>query len=986
MHRARSRDKPSMAFDPRSNAEGKPVDAEGYIQPRNYIKEPMVELEFNFSCRPPTEAKSITFDFKSSSSKKKTKAPLRAPLAEEMSIEKQLRRSSPTVIARLMGLDTLPSPGSLKPRKEVKNCSQKLRSNDFQKELTRHDCFLQKYNDSHKEYKDVFEVVEVPEVENHKNQDICKRRPNVKQSEMGLAFIRQSFINAKRLSTDDRIRRSKEFDNALEVLESNKDLFLKLLQEPDSLFSKHLRDLSHSPPSPHASHALLQKSSRNSLTASCESSLRSEIKDKRPINLQISDSQPLKKPAANSDGHPFREPMCSLPKRLSNSMYVEKPLDHDQATHIVILKPSLPKARKVERTNRSVKSWDNSLYDAMNHREFLKEEIMELYQEERGRLKLDTLENSRLRKKGTNKLPKDDTREMKNNSAIGRKFSVSKYSNYAQDDGLWSMPSIANGINSLTSYCTSNNVCEYGKSFTPLSSSSIDSSVNLEASKQLSERWRLKHDEIGFSMRESSTLGEMLALSDKETLNTTHISSVVKKACPLSISSKDGWKDGLSRNLPRSKSHPASSLAYGNCQHSSRDRVVGSKSRFMPKNIQHVSNGTFVDEDLIKPMNSSLRSLPDHQNKSKLHSNGKGDRLPAREIYVSSVELKHKNSVVSLAKEEHTACNLSDIHNTGAVNIFSVPPRNIAVPSLLMKDEGLEKIHKVRRSERNGKHSEFGFSDMLSKQASSDHGVNELLPSYSTKSVSISSDMYKEADQPSPVSVLELSSKDDKSTSGCFKNISSDLQELQMQLQFLEFDSTDSFAEEIDAFISFDEDSGDPVFQLGDILHAFRDEEDRDYSYLLDMLIDSGFLKSEKIELFSALQLSELPISVDVFNKLEKKYKSVESWSISERKLLFDLINSTLADISAVLFMNICPWGKSSLCWQSKMAPEGPVEKIWQAVVKCRKEISNSYLEENLIGPRWFEVGNDSEVVGRELENMLSEHLIDQLLKELIYM
>ncbi|KAI0527643.1 hypothetical protein KFK09_003248 [Dendrobium nobile] len=978
MHRSRSRDKPSMAFDPRSNAEGKPVDAEGYIQPRNYIKEPMVELDFNFSCRPATEAKSITFDFKSSSSKRKTKAPIRAPLAEEMSIEKQIRRSSPTVIARLMGLDTLPSPGSHKPRKEVKNCSHKLRSNDFQKEFARHDCFLQKYNDAHQEYKDVFEV-EVPEVENHKNPDICKRRPNVKQSEMGMAFIRQSFINAKRLSTDDRIRRSKEFDNALEVLESNKDLFLKLLQEPDSLFSKHLQDLSHSPPSPHASHALLQKSSRNSLTASCESSLRSQIKDKRPINLQISDSQPLKKPAANSNDHPFREPMCSLPKRLSNSMYVEKPVNHDQATHIVILKPSLPKARKVERTNRSVKSWDNSMYDAMNHREFLKEEIMELYQEDRGTLKFDTLENSRLREKGTNKLPKDATREM-NNSAIGRKISVSKYNNYVEDDSLWPMPSITNGINSLSPYCISD-VCEYGKSFSPLSSSSIDSSVNLEASKHRSERWRLNHDEIGLSIRESSTLGEMLALSDKEILNTAHISSVVKKAYPLSISSKDGWKDGLSRNLPRSKSHPASSLVYENCQHSSRDRFVGSKSRFMPKNIQNVRNGTFVDEDLIKQTNSSLRSLPEHQNKSKLHSNGKGDRLPTREIYVSSVELKHKNSVVSLAKEEHTACNLSDIHNTGAVNIFSVPSRNIAVPSLLTKDEGLEKLHKVRRSERNGIHSEFGFGDMLSKQASSDHGMNELLPSYCTKSVSISSDMYKEADQPSPVSVLELSSKDDKSTSGCFKNISSDLQELRMQLQFLKIDSTDSFAEEIDAFISFDVDSRDPAFQLGDIIQAFRDEEDRDYSYLLDMLIDSGFLKSEKIGLFNALQLSELPVSVDVFNKLEKKYKSVESWSISERKLLFDLINSTLADISAMLFMN-----KSSLCWQSKMAHEGPVEKIWQAVVKCRKEVSNSFLEENLIEQRWFEVRNDSEVVGRELENMLSEHLIDQLLKELIYM
>lgn len=982
MHRSWSREKLRADLGPTSNAEGKLADAEGYIQPRNYNKASRIELDSNISCGPTTEANSITFDFKGSSSKKKTKAPIRAPLAEEMSTDKQIRRSSPTVIARLMGLDTLPSPGSLRPQKEVKNCSQKFSSKDFQEKLAGHDCLLRKCNDVHQEFKDVFEVEEVPKVENHENQDIHKRRPNVKQSEMGMAFIRQSFINPKRLSTNEMLQRSKEFDNALEVLESNKGLFLKLLQEPHSLFSKHLQDLSHSPLSPHASHALIQKSSRNSLPASCESSLRSEIKDKRSMNRQINDSQPLKKPTTYSNGHPFREPMCSLPETLSDSMYVEKVEDHAQPTEIVILKPNLVKARKVERTVRSVKSWDNSQYGVINHRELPKEEI-ELYQEERGRLKLDTLENNRLKKKRTTELPKDSASGMRNTSATGRKVSVSKYSNYVQDDDLWPTPSSANGINSLTSYCTFDNVYEYGKSFSPSSSSTIESSVNLESSKHLSEQWRLNNHEIGLSMRTSSTLGEMLALSDKETLNRAQDTSVVKKACPLSIGSKDGWKDGFSRNLPRSKSPLASSLAYGNCHHNYRNRFVCSKSRFMPKNVHNMSTGTFVDEDLVKPKNSSLKSLPVHQ--SKLHSDGKGNRLPVREIHVSSEEFKRKSYLAPLAKEEHASCNLSDIHRAGAVDIFSVPSSSISVPSLLTKDKGLERLHKVTRFERNGKHSECRFSDMVSKKASADLGIDELLPSYCTKLVPVSPDIYKEADQPSPVSVLELSSKEDKSTSGCFNKISPDLQDLRMQLQFPKFGSADDFADEIEAFISCDEDSGEPFHPLGDILQSFRDEEDRDYSYLLDMLIDSGILKSEKIELFGACHFTELPVGVDVFNKLEKKYKSVESWLRSERKLLFDIINSTLADISAMLFMNIYPWIKPSLYWQSKMAHEGLVEEIWQAVVKCRKEITSSSSEENLIGLRWFDICNDSEVVCKELENMLSEHIMNQLLKELIY-
>ncbi|XP_020585451.1 uncharacterized protein LOC110028076 isoform X2 [Phalaenopsis equestris] len=891
MHRSRSREKPRADFDPSSTTEGKPAAAEGYNHPRNYIKASRMQLDSDFSYGPPTEANSITFDFKSSTSKKKTKAPLRAPMAEQKSTEIQIKRSSPTVIAKLMGLDTLPSPLPLKPPKEAKNCSPKLSSKDILEKPARDDRSLTKSNDSQLEFKDVFEVVELPKAEKHENHNIRKQRPNKKPSETGMAFIRQSFINAKRLSTDEMLQRSKEFDNALEVLESNKDLFLKLLQEPHSLFSKHFQDLCHPPPSPHLSHALIQESSRSSLSTSCESSLRSEIKDKRYVH-QISGSQPLKKPAANSKNHPFRESKCS-PEKLSGK-------DHAQPTEIVILKPGIAKARKAEQTVGSLKTSDNHMYGAINHRELPREEI---------------------------------TRRM---------AYASKYSNYVEDDGLWPKPSISNN---------SDIVYEYRKSFSPSSSSFIESSANLKAGKDLSDQRRLNHHEEGLLMRTSSTLGEILALSDNETTNRARNTSFVKKVHPFSISSKDRWKDGFFRDLPSSKSLPASSLVYENCLHNSRNRFVSGKSRFMPKN-------------------SSLKSLPD----------GRGNRLPVREVHVSSEDFKHKSYVVSAAKEKQTARNLSDNCSVGVEDFLPVHSSNIAVPSLLMKGKVSEKLPRVTRSEMNGKHSEFGFGDMHSKQGQSNVGIDELLPFYCNKSVSVSPDMYKEADQPSPVSVLELSSKESETISESFKKISADLQELRTQLQFLSLDSTNGFTEEIEAFISFDDDSVEP---LGDILQAFRDEEERDYSYLLDMLIDSGILKYDKIKLFG---VAELPVSVNVFSRLEKKYKSVESWPRSERKFLFDLINSTLSEISAMYFMNIWPWIKPSFCWKSKMAHEGLVEEIWQSVVRCRKEISSSFSEENLIGLSWSDGVNGSEVVATELENMLFETLLDQLVKELMYM
>lgn len=986
MHRSRSRERPRGACDPRSTAGCDPLsyefmNAEGYVKPRSYIKQSRIELGSKSLCGSPTESNSITFDFKSSSSKKETRTPIRVTLAEEMSIEKQIKRSSPSVIAKLMGLDALPSPGSLKPQKEVSSCSRKVSSKEMQMPIRHDDCLLKKHSDEYQDCKDKYEVINGTKFENHKNHVICKQTPNLKQSGMDMAFIRQSFINAKRLSTDEKLQRSKEFDDALEVLESNKDLFLKLLQEPNSLFSKHLQNQSHSPPSPHASHASIRKPSKDNLTANRESPLRSEIIVGRYTNPKNRYSQSLWQHVNNSNGHPFREPFCSFPVKYSDSIYGGKVEDNSPPTHIVILKPGLTKARKVERTVQSVKSLENSKYGALNHRELSEEKVMELYLEERDRQELHTLENMRLRTKPTTELTKNVKQHMRKNSATGMKASFSKYNNYVQDDDMWPMSSISDVKNSLTSFRTYDNLNEYGESFSPSPSHALESSVSMESSKQLSEQRRMTRHlhEIGLSMRASNTLSEMLALSDKDI--SARDASIVKKFCPAGISSKDGWKDEFSRNLSRSKSLPASYLVYENFQHNSRNGVFGSKSRNMPKNIRNMSSEPFVDEVQVSTKNSSVINFGDRSKKIKLHSDVEANKLPVREIHVSTEEFKHRSNVGPIIEEERAACNYPDI-----VDFFSVPSCNIAEPSFSMKNKGLGKSQKIPSSERNGKLVECGHSEILSKLGSSDHGGHVLLSSNCSKSRAVSPICYKEGDQPSPVSVLDLSSNDDKSTSGCFKKINADLQELRRQLQLLKFDSENNFAKEIEAFISSDEDAVEPFSQLGDIHQSFRDEEDRDYSYLLDLLIDSGLLKSERSGLFGACHLAELPVGLDVLDKLEKKYKSVESWSRSERRLLFDLVNYTIADIAAKPFVNMRLLVKPSLFLQSKKAHEGLVEEIWQAVVKRRKEAS-SYSEEDQAGPKLFDFQNgESELVGRDLENMLSENLMDELLEELIFM
>ncbi|KAJ9706477.1 hypothetical protein PVL29_001800 [Vitis rotundifolia] len=63
------------------------------------------------------------------------------------------------------------------------------------------------------------------------------------KSEAAEAFVNQKLFVGKYLGKDGANYRSKQFLDALEVLNSNKELFLKLLEDPNSLLVKHIQDL-----------------------------------------------------------------------------------------------------------------------------------------------------------------------------------------------------------------------------------------------------------------------------------------------------------------------------------------------------------------------------------------------------------------------------------------------------------------------------------------------------------------------------------------------------------------------------------------------------------------------------------------------------------------------------------------------------------------------------------------------------------------------
>lgn len=152
-----------------------------------------------------------------------------------------------------------------------------------------------------------------------------------------------------------------------------------------------------------------------------------------------------------------------------------------------------------------------------------------------------------------------------------------------------------------------------------------------------------------------------------------------------------------------------------------------------------------------------------------------------------------------------------------------------------------------------------------------------------------------------------------------------------------------------------------------EMLQTYMDEEDRDYSYILDMLTDLG--------IHGMHGDIKLHVQVDVFEKLEKKYGVFVGWSKSERKLLFDLANSVLEE-SLSPCMNQKPWLKP------KRKPG--LEEAWQMVARVRKESCPGKPEENILDPRWLDLGDNVDMMGRELEEILEDKLLEELVSDIL--
>ncbi|CAL9152983.1 uncharacterized protein LOC135680554 isoform X1 [Musa acuminata AAA Group] len=920
------------------------------------------------------EENSFALEIRQTSSKKGSGMPIKELIDKEVSKEKEIRHPLPSLIARLMGLDTLPS--SVRPQRSVDSCCRTTMPRE-RNHVHPEDWSQWRSSGEGSEFKDVFEVMEASKNREQQSHSDSRVMLRCQGNGADTDFVRQKVMDMKSLSNNEVLQNSKEFNDAFD---SSKDL----------LIGKHRPYVNCAPSSPHRSKITILKPSKGTKHWSNEvwcNSSKIERNHDWCSHMQQEVTGSFKM-------YPFCLNECSIGE-ISGSLSQHSSASRDAGiseTHvdparIVILKPSLEKAQKM--AEASSFAHEDFLFSSKRGTGIAASRIQVLQYEGRDEHLSHHTQVSNHKVKGSREIATENTRKTRHSiSSCTKKNLTSKMNPYPGTEDSFMTPGESKLSHSEAVCQNPDPFGEWSNSFSPSYLYSTEYSSR-EAHNRLSERWKTTHQfqKMGLIARGSSTLGEMCVQFDRDTpkvtvdmINTKNFSyekftsndSLKSKGCHW-VHGADARRDGSSRFLPKTLPHPVS---Y-NLQLSDRERDGGSCTN-MIKDVPDM--GASVSSVVkFSKLEVPLMKSPKHQyHNSKLaHSVGEETMLTKHDIHVNSEGLWKKIHVKSFLDKTV----LHPAPTDDAITERNQLAKGASIPIDTPWHLTTQMVPKLSAfqvpSENEGL---FGhIQTVVIEEKSSDQPQEKLLP--------CESDMAKphplgseELDQPSPSFVLETPSEDGTYSSGCFERLSADLKELRVQLQCLKLESVATSAES-------DEDcAGDNHVLLPsmEVHREFSDVDDRDFTYLLDVLIESGVRGTDDNRFSDAFYSRGHPVNQSVFDKLEKKYDGVASWPRSERKLLFDLINCTLAGLITP-YMDVHLWMTSltlKICvpaWDR----EGLVEAVWQMVVKQRKELHCNQ-ENMLLESGWFGVEYGVDLVGMEMERMLNADLLEELICEFV--
>ncbi|KAM3731261.1 hypothetical protein ACB098_12G149500 [Castanea mollissima] len=896
------------------------------------------------------EDKLIVSDSRFSSSKKANGTPMKMLIDQEMSNDGDFKHNPPNVVAKLMGLDALPhlQPDSAAQRNHARGYSRRSLSHSgiplgsWQQEEGFSDkgMLCEVYQSpEQKECKDVYEIWQQSEKTNcRRDKSPQKGRHNDNINEKNMAFVRQNFMEVKRLSTDERLRESKEYQDALEVLSSNKDLFLKFLQEPNSLISRHLYDLKSILPPPETKRITVLRPSKM-------------VDNDKFVGSGKKNDKQIKKPAKVNQAVMWDKGDPGYSPSSVNQKVDESPF---QPTRIVVLKPSPGKSQDIKAVVSSPPLSPKILHGESFYEEAEDTEIIE-----------------------SREMAKKITRQMRENLMGHRRDETlhsSVFSNgYTGDESSFNKSETEYAAGNLSdSEVMSPSprhswdyINRYGSPYSTSSfsraSCSPESSVCREAKKRLSERWAMMashgtSQEQRHARRSSSTLGEMLALSDtKKSVGSEDKDSNKEQdpresvSCVTNNLNKEGVVDSP-KNLLRSKSVPASSMAYG-----ARLNVEVSDSEVVK---------THVPKELTKAkgMKSSF--------KGKVSS-----------LFFS----RNKKSNKDKCAESQT----KDEANFASPETSASPLH----PHGVISDDASQCVNDGRFCP--DPHVTSGKSSPDLTSMGQKHGI---VSCEAGLSVTKPGNVSENQDQPSPISVLEPPFEDDNATlesSGRLLPIRSNLIDKSPPI------------ESMARTLSWDDACAETAtpYTLKPSVSPGTEEEEQDWLGLVQTLLSVAGLEDEvQLESFSARWHSlESPLDPS----LRDKYASLHDKELlheakrrqwrSNRKLVYDCVNAALMEITGYgcLMGRPCNGANSRVL---EGASPMLADQLWAQIKdwysnegKCFlgdvgecNNLVERMVRKEVVGKGWNELLRlEIDNFGKEIEGKLLEELVEETVIDL---
>ncbi|KAM5563228.1 hypothetical protein ABKV19_018075 [Rosa sericea] len=893
--------------------------------------------------------------------------PIKMLLDQEMSKEVETKKNPPNVVAKLMGLDAFPrqQPDSTAQRSNASNYSQCTNNHSsvplgcWQQE----DEFLDKrmQHEFHQcpeqnDYKDVYEVWQQPQKTSYgRNKSPQKGRYNEKINEKQMDLVRQKFMEAKRLATDERLRQSKEFQDALEVLSSNKDLFLKFLQEPNSLFSQHLYELQSLPPPTETK----------------------RITVLRPTKMVSNDN--FAGSGNKSDKQTKKSPQVCQAAWESHHLYsptiADQKVDEYPAppTRIVVLRPSPGKTQDGKAMGSSPTS-SPRLHGENFYEEHEDDEVRESIE-----------------------VAEEITQTMRDNSMGHRRDETllsSVFSNgYTGDESSFhkSENEYAAGnlsdseVMSLSPRHTWDHINGFGSPFSSSSfsrmSCSPESSVCREAKKRLSERWAMmalngNSQEQRHARRSSSTLGEMLALSEVKKSTTSEDESSHKEqerresvSCLISDSGKEELVD--SPSLLRSKSLPVSSAVFSN--------------RINIEVSDHEAGKIDVPKELnkAKSMKSSLK--------------GKVSSL----FFSRNKKSNKEKSVASRANKESQSSfseQLSSLVRPGMISDDA---------SQCSNDGGFEGCFSPALCGASGKDSPV-VTNIEQKQGAAPWEAGLSL----AKPVA-PGNVGENQDQPSPISVLEPPFVEDDNTIQEFSRFLKP-DHLGRHLKSNLIDKSPPIGS-IARTLSWDESCAETATPYGLLkspsVSTSIEEEEQDWQAIVQTLLSAAGLDGELQcdSFFGKWHSLESPLDPSLRDKYanpddkELLHEAKRRKWRSSRKLVFDCVNAALVDITGYGSADSSRTRTISCSGAHDRFLEGDspllADRVWSRVkewflgeVRCVPEdggdinslVVERVVKKEVVGRGWPEqMRNEIDIVGKDIEGKLLQELVEEAVVDL---